>query len=296
MTKPGEPRPRRSLPRMSEPRKRVTRQSPVQQDAYSSILSSESPSSSEFDYPQEEQKLRHLRGHSIPHSKSSKARSSTTATEDADQDSEDSCDEVKQQKTPPTSSRSSRSSKSPQKRLSESGAERYQGYRANSQAWPKYHKESMRYTKEKNNSPFFYGAIGLVFVCFVGYFLLSNGEKHSNESLESLIKSVQHLKKTFTQQKSSIWPEIVSGINSVAVDSHKISIFMLISNQQHPMNCLAKNLGNLSSSVLGGRGSLVLTPRDFPASTGAVIDKLKLKIPSSKSVVRKFIINFLILR
>lgn len=262
---------------MSDPRTRkITRQSPIQ-DAYSSLVSSESPSSSEFDYSPEE---RHLRGHSIPHSKSPKTKSST-ATEGADQDSEDSCDEGKH-KTPPTSSRSSRSSKSPsQKRQSESGAERYQQFRA-----VRYHKESLRPNpKKKDNSTFFYFAIMLVVVLSLGYFLLGNGEKHSGESLESLIKSVQDLKKTFTHQKSSIWPEIVSGINSVAVDSHKIGIFMLISNQQHPMNCLAKNLGNISSSILGGRGSLVLTPRDFPSSTGAVIDKLRHKVPSSKSVV-----------
>ena len=134
--------------------------------------------------------------------------------------------------------------------------------------------------------------VGIFYTLIPNYSIVIPVTEEYHEALnkDDILKNVEselrRLKGDFRNQEKKIWEEIYSGIMEVISNPTKPSIFVLFSEKNDPMDCLASTIGELGRRALGSEKSLVLKPAQLDKDTGEVIETLRVVIPKRKAVVR----------
>lgn len=159
-----------------------------------------------------------------------------------------------------------------------------------------------RSTSQTINNSFYLLAYGFM-VIFVGLLVLlvpilfkigTSGKPMQpiNNAKSVLFEAIEDVKTRFHNQESDIWNDISSGINEVVSRTPKVpSIILLFGNETVTMNCLARALADVSSTILGTDSPLYLNPEDFGDDPGEIINMLSKRIPTRKVVIIHNVLN-----
>lgn len=158
--------------------------------------------------------------------------------------------------------------------------------------------------KPVNNNNFFRWlllllfCIAIIFICIRPYLLTplnaQNIESSNNATImKNFKKNINDIKLIFKNQDDTIWNDIEGRIYEIIVNPKRPTIIFLFSNDDQPMFCLARLLGNASRSVLNCDEDLLLTADDsiLGDNYGIVIENLKDKINQQRVVIFENILN-----
>lgn len=113
------------------------------------------------------------------------------------------------------------------------------------------------------------------------------------DAIRDFAANIDEINYKFDNQHSKLWDEIYAGVVNVIKHPEKRSIIFLFSNNEDPMSCLARMVGNASKGILN-TDILYLSSSNLGNDYGSVIDKFKEQIKQQRVVVsnKNFFIIF----
>ncbi|XP_063994207.1 uncharacterized protein LOC135171520 isoform X2 [Diachasmimorpha longicaudata] len=111
------------------------------------------------------------------------------------------------------------------------------------------------------------------------------------EALVDLGRNMDVIRDKFKEQSPPIWQELEAGIAAVIKDPTRPSIFLLFSNDENPMFCLAKMIGNASKTALRADENLLVSPEDLGNDYGRALVELTERIARQKVVIVEHLLD-----
>ncbi|XP_044011862.1 uncharacterized protein LOC122854894 [Aphidius gifuensis] len=151
---------------------------------------------------------------------------------------------------------------------------------------------------------FFIGLV-IIFIAIIPYLSValnaqnveSSVNKTNKEDVKLIMnnfrKNINDIRLIFKNQDDTIWNDIEGRIYEIIVNPKRPTVIFLFANDDQPMFCLARLLGNASRTVLNCEEDLLLTADDsiLGDDYGMVIENLKDKIIQQRVVIFENILN-----